>query len=150
MGNQAEDSCSCWAFSKPGLGGSQVFEVFKIIFSCWTIQSMRCPHLWGFISPSPREMRVVSHWIHSHLWHSCDQEINLISRWGNFPLVLIESCSVLLELLHSFCKPKGSSKPDTALLSSRRGLVALTDGGRTCAFSWKAKESYLFSVSAMP
>lgn len=148
-GNQAENSCSCWAFTKPGLGGSQLFKIFRIISSFWTIQSMRCPHMWGFISTSSRKMSGSS--LNSHLWsHSFDQEINLISWWGNLPLVLIGNCSVLVELLHLFCEPKSSSKPDTALLSSRRGLVALTDGGRTCAFSWKAKENYLLSLSAMP
>lgn len=105
--------------------------------------------MWGFIPTSPREVSVVSDWTRSHLWHSCDQRINSISQWGNFPLVLTGNCSVLVELLHSFCDPKSSSKPSTAPFSSQRGLVALTDGERTCAFSWKAEENYLLSLSAM-
>lgn len=99
-------------------------------------------------------MTIVSHWTCSNLWHSSDQEINLISWLGNFPLVLTKNCHVLGELFHSFCEPKDYSKPDTALLSSAyralKGLVTLVDGGRTCAFPWKVKENYLLAVSAMP
>lgn len=125
--------------------------MINVVFPCWTVQWMRAPHMRDVIT---HHSCTVSHWTHSNLCSSCDQETSLTLWLGNFPLVLTEICSVLLEQLHSFWEPKAYRQPGAALLSpapqALQGLVALADGERTCASSWKTKEDDLLCVSAMP